>query len=113
MASSIEEAKKVRQPLSDRVRDLVEPEYLALHLAEYQYEDPNIRTDPASRAAPSKYAKTSSKPSKPPRVVDVKVGKFSVRIYWPDKAPSDNKRKGCAVWWRGGKYRYRRNNRLC
>jgi hypothetical protein len=104
MASSIEETKSVRQPLSDRVRDLVEQEYLELHLAEYQYGDPNIRTDPASRAAPSKYAKTSSTPSKPPRAEDVRVGKFSVRIYWPDKASSENKQKGCAIWWRGGNY---------
>jgi hypothetical protein len=53
--------------LSDRVRDPVEREYLELHLAEYQYGDPNIKTDPASRVAPSKYAKKSSTPSNPSR----------------------------------------------
>src|SRR5436853_4508702 len=112
MTSSSEKTKKVWQPLSDRVRDLVEPEYLSIHLSEYQYEDPIIRTDPASRAAPSKYAKTSSKPSKPPRVIDLEVDEFSVRIYWPDQTPSENMKKGCVVWWRGGNYWDKRNNRL-
>jgi hypothetical protein len=104
MVCSTEESKIIRPPLGDRWRELVEPGFLEFYDAECQKEDSDIRTDPASRAAPSKYATTSSQPLKPLRVQDVDVGNFSVRVCWPDEAPSENKQKGCALYWPGGNY---------
>jgi hypothetical protein len=61
MASSLEELRGVLlRPLSARVRDLVEPEYTALHESTYQYEDSKVKIDSTPRVAPSKFAETSS-----------------------------------------------------
>jgi hypothetical protein len=90
------------QPLHETVRERVELEYRKLHEKLYQYDDPEVKIDKLSRAAPSKFAGTSSALSPVATVRDVHVGNCPIRIYEPDRDLSSFI-CGVIVYLHGGK----------
>src|SRR5271156_6756055 len=82
MADSHTKSKRVSyQPLHPSVRWKLEKAYVQYHDTYFQYLKPDTEWNPGWRTAPSRFASTSSKPVKVGSVIDLKLGKFSVRIY--------------------------------
>jgi hypothetical protein len=85
MADSHTKSKRVSyQPLHPSVRWKLEKVYVQYHDTHFQYLKPDTEWNPGWRIAPSRFALTSSRLMKIGSVIDIDLGKFSIRIYTPD-----------------------------
>ncbi|KAK4446632.1 Alpha/Beta hydrolase protein [Podospora aff. communis PSN243] len=95
--------KIAHQPLHPSIRNVLEPEYVALHDSILQYVVPTQAQewDPASRSRPSPVAHCAPKLVEVGSIYDKDVNDFQIRVFTPSGNPPANGWPAL-VWYHGG-----------